>query len=262
MRKLVIVGTMVAMSALAWGQPLPGPVHPVPPDRLADVLSQEMEWLSGLKVEAPGWDKALTALQGAVEELVATEAPTVELLARVDAALDLVLDILERAAFQRVRARLEEGQQGPPEWLEGYLDEATAGMGAEDAARVRATVTGLLSGIRAQAGQLARERMGRQGPQAVPGRGGLVQGRGPAGARGKLPPEIQTWIRGYLAGATAGMNEEEARQVREICWGAVKAGWEFHQDQEAKRHEGLEHLLRLKGIDAGLDLMILRITSG
>lgn len=261
-------GIILALSALVLAQPVPlgrGEVRPVPKDKLVDVLTQEMEWLSGLKVEASGWDKALSALEGAVEELAATDTPTLELLAQVDAALDLVGDILERTAFQRGRTRLKESRQGPPEWLEGYLDEATSGMGAEEAARVRAIVTGLLAGIRAQAGQLARERIaGRepQGLQSAPGRGVMrFQRRAPASTREKLPLEVETWTRGYLAGATAGMGEEEAQKVREICRDAIRAGWEFGQERRAERHNNLEHFLRLRGLAAGLDLLILRQTS-
>ena len=258
---VIIVGVL---GALAWAQPVPGGmsgmVRPVPPERLVTALSQEMDWLRGLSIDAPGWDKALSALEGAVEKLVAADTPSLELLAQVDAALDLVIDILERTAFQRVRARLREARQGPPEWLEDYLDEATAGLGPEEAARMRATVIGLLTGIRAQLEGQIRGRLaegGRMGPRGLR----PAPFKGPEGTHQKLPPEVETWIRGYLAGATAGMGEEAAQRTREACWGAIKAGWEFHQKQLATRRDNLEHFLRLRGIAARLDLLIIKQTS-
>ena len=258
---VIIVGVL---GALAWAQPVPGGmsgmVRPVPPERLVTALSQEMDWLRGLSIDAPGWDEALSALEGAVEKLVAADTPSLELLAQVDAALDLVMDILERTVFQRVRAHLREARQGPPEWLEDYLDEATAGLGPEEAARMRATVIGLLTGIRAQLGGQIRGRLaegGRMGPRGLR----PAPFKGPEGTHQKLPPEVETWIRGYLAGATAGMGEEAAQKTRETCWGAIKAGWEFHQKQQATRRDNLEHFLRLRGIAARLDLLIIKQTS-
>ena len=270
---VIIVGVL---GALAWAQPapmgpggMPGMVRPVSPERLVTALSQEMDWLIGLSIDAPGWDKALSALQGAVEELQASQgAPSPELVIRASAALHLVVDILQREAFQHALGRVREARQGSPEWLEGYLDEATAGMELEEAARVRAIVVGLLQGMRSQVGKPVRERLAERGRMGVQPGQGCERGpfAGPAGpaaqARQKLPPQVESWIKGYLAGATAGMSGQEAAQVRQICWGAIKAGRDFHQEMQAERRENLEHFLHLRRITAGLDLLFLRETAG
>lgn len=264
MKKLTVA--IVGMLALGLGslaQPVPGGPGPMGPgpvslEQVVEVLSQEMDWLQGLAIDARGWDAALSALQGALEELQAAEGtPAPDTVVQLNASLHLVVDILERTAFQSVRERLQEGRQGPPEWLEGYLDEATAGMGPEDAARVRAIVRGLLGGIRAQVGEFARERHGGERPAGLPGRPEF----GPARVRQAMPEEMKAWIEGYLAGATAGMGPEEARQVREICQGAIRAGFEFHREQRAELEENLRHFLRLRGIAAGLDILILQKTT-
>lgn len=263
MRKLTVV--MVGVLALGLGslaQPVPGGPGqmgpgPVSLEQLIQVLSEEMDWLQGLAIDAPGWELALTALQEALEELQEVDgAPAPETVVQLNAALLLVVDILERTAFQAVRARLHEGLQGPPEWLEEYLDEATAGMGAEEAARVQAIVRGLLRGIRAQVGEVARERLGGERPIGPRGRPEL----GPARVRQGMPEQVKAWIEAYLAGATAGMSADEARQVREICQGAIRVGFQFHQEQQAQREEDLRHFLRLRGLAAGLDVLILRET--
>jgi len=49
--------------------------------------------------------------------------------------------------------------------------------------------------------------------------------------------------------------------VREICRGAIRAGWEFRQELKETRQENLRHLLHLRGISAGLDIMILKATG-
>ena len=264
MKKLTTV--LVGVLALALGslaQPAPGGPGPMGSgpatlEQLVEVLSQEMDWLQGLAIDAPGWDMALSALQEALEELHAVEgAPAPETVVQLNAALHLVVDILERTAFQSVRERLHEGRQGPPEWLEGYLDEATAGMGAEDAARVRAIVQGLLRGIRAQVGELAREQLRGERHAGPRGRPEL----GPAHVRQGMPEGMKAWIEGYLAGATAGMGPEEAAQVRGICRGAIRAGFQFREEQQTQREENLRHFLRLRGIAAGLDMIILRETG-
>ena len=260
--KMLAVLIVGALATLAWAQPMPGGtpgvVQPVPPERLETALAQEMEWLSGLAVEAPGWDKALSALQEAFEELQASEGtPSPETLVRLNSALHLVIDLLERTAFQQVRARTEEAQQGLPEWLEEYLDEATADMGAEDAARVRAIVQGLFRGSGARVGESARERLGGERPAGPRGQPEL----GPTRVRQEKPEERKAWIEGYLAGATAGMSPEQAARVRGICRGAIRAGWEFRQEQQETRQDNLRHFLRLRGISAGLDMMILRTTG-
>ncbi len=255
---VIIVG-MLGSLALAQPAPMgpggmPGMVRPVPPERLVTALAQEMEWLEGLSIDAPGWDQALGALEGVLAELEGIEgAPPPEAVVRLNSALHLVIDILERTTFQHARARGEEARQGPPEWLEEYLDEATAGMGAEDAARVRAIVYGLARGVEAQVGKAVRERVHQGRVPKGPGRGERV--------REAMPAELEAWIQGYLAGATAGMSQEEAAQVREICRGAIRAGWEFRQELKETRQENLRHLLHLRGISAGLDIMILKATG-
>lgn len=265
MKKLTVA--IVGVLALGLGslaQPVPGGpgpmgTGPVSLGRVVEVLSREMDWLQGLAIDAPGWAAALSALQEALEELQGAEVvPAPETVVQLSAALHLVVDILERTAFQSVRERLHEERQGPPEWLEGYLDEATTGMGAEDAARVRAIVQGLLRGIRAQVGELGRERLGGERSAGPRGRPEL----GPARVRRAMPEEMKAWIEGYLAGATAGMGPEEASRVREICQGAIRAGFQFQKDQQSQREENLRHFLRLRGIAAGLDILILRETVG
>lgn len=257
MKRLLVVGVAaVALVVGAWAQPGPGLHTPPQPGRLLEALVEELDWLQGLAIEAPGWELAITSLQEALVELEAADGvPGPVTMLKLNAALDLTIDILERTAFQQVRERMRDGTPpGPPEWLEEYLDEVTAGMGAEDAARVRAIVHGLLRGLQAQIAEEVREQAGR---------GGQLPPRGhPPQDRPRLPEEVRDWIQGYISGATAGMSEEQARQVHEICWGAIRAGFQFHQERQEQRQENLRHFLRLKGIAAGLDLLVLRELMG
>jgi hypothetical protein len=258
MRRVVAVGALVvALAAGAWAQPGPGGDFPPQPGRLLGALVEELAWLQGLSIEAPGWTLALGSLEEALAELEEDEgAPSPVTMLKLNAALDLTISILERTAFQHLRERVrEEAPPGPPTWLEEYLNEATAGMGVEEAARVRAIVHGLLRGLQLQLAEEVRERAG-EGRQMSP------RGRPQPEARPRLPEEVRDWIHGYLAGATAGMGKEQAQQVREIAWGAVRAGFQFHQERREQREENLRHFLRLKGIAAGLDVLVLRELAG
>jgi hypothetical protein len=245
--------TMAQMGPLGWD----GISLPRSPEKLLEVLEQETEWLSGLKVEAPGWDKALASLSDSIQAVKEAPEPSLEQIAKLDASLHLVLDILEKQAIRGAVARLKgrDGKTGP-EWLEDYLADVTSGMGAEEAARTRAIVEGFVRGFHNLARGTARDRLGEartqlgQGPDGTPKRG-MPQDKGR-----QLAPQFKLWAKAYLDGATAGLSEEDASEVRALCWGAVKAGQEFRQELRETREENAHHFLKLRLIAARLDILI------
>jgi len=275
MRSKLVTGALLGLTlgAVAFAQPvLRGPgwgVGEPPVERLAEVLAQEVEWLSGLSIDVEGWNEALTGLTESLEALEAAEGgiPDPEVLVKLDLALHRVLDILERSAFRRaVRGGMGEGrpQEAAPEWLETYLDEVTAGMEAEQAARVRAVVYGLLQGLRGRLQDRTGPARRTAGPAALPPRQGMppfgalpAQGRLERG-RQAAPPQVEAWIHGYLAGATAGMTPAEARGVRRIAWGAVQANRECQRQAQERLRENASHFLRLRGIASRLDVLLFR----
>lgn len=259
---LTAFGVAFGVLGLAQSAPLgiagsPSGEH-LPLPRLLNVLDAEIEWLTGLKIEAPGWDQALAALVEAQEEIgeaLPEEMPAPQALMRLDLALHRVIDILERTAF---RAHFgKEKPAGAPEWLKEYLDEATAEMTPEEAARVKAIVYGLFSGLLERAGEAVKAHV--RDKRLPAGRAGehLALREHVDRAR-EIAPEISAWIDGYLTGATAGMDPEQAREVRRIALGAVRAGWQYRVESQERQEDVVSHFRRLKGIAAGLDVFLYR----
>ena len=231
-------------------------------DKLAEMLEQEVSWLSGLNISAPGWDKALASLKTAVEELKGETEPSIDTLTKVSVSLHLVLDILERGKVKEIGARLKG--EAAPEWLQKYLAQATEGMGPEEAAKVKEIVEGFLKGLRRTAmsegpGRQLAARFGH-GPAGKPaGREGMLGQRRPsAGPAGEVPPEFKLWAKGYLEGVTSVLGEDQAQKVRSLCLGALKARQEFGEEQR----QNARHFLKLRLISAQLDMFIVNHSAG